>query len=58
MRKLLIILSSFVVLIFQSCENEGIDPDDQLISVFGSTESHNTGKACISCHVSGGDGEG
>ena len=58
MRKLLIILSSFVVLLSQSCENEGIDPEDQLISLFGSTESHNAGKACISCHVSGGDGEG
>jgi hypothetical protein len=42
----------------QSCENEGVNPNEQKISAFGSTESHNTGQGCISCHVSGGDGEG
>ena len=48
----------FIVFVNTSCENDGIDPDEELISVFGATESHNTGIACASCHVSGGSGEG
>ncbi len=46
------------VLLFQSCENEGIEPNEQKISVYGGTESHNTGQSCMACHVQGGSGEG
>ncbi|MFC1547068.1 hypothetical protein ACFL5M_00945 [Candidatus Neomarinimicrobiota bacterium] len=39
------------------------DPDDDggnetVISSFGDTESHRAGNDCMSCHVSGGSGEG
>jgi hypothetical protein len=54
--KMLIILSLSLGFISQSCENEG--PDGQETSFFGETESHNTGKACMPCHIEGGEGEG
>lgn len=43
-------------LMIQSCEDD--DGDETLISTFDSDESHQTGMNCMSCHFSGGDGEG
>jgi hypothetical protein len=40
---------------FISCEN---DENETLISSYNSTESHNSGQNCMSCHRSGGSGEG
>lgn len=48
----------FLIIAFQACENENAEPDESKISTFGSTESHNNGLDCISCHVQGGDGKG
>ncbi|MBI9069573.1 MAG: hypothetical protein JEZ09_19915 [Salinivirgaceae bacterium] len=38
-----------------ACEKEG---NETKISSYGSSESHNAGQNCMSCHKSGGDGEG
>lgn len=43
-------------IIFSSCEDEG--SNDTVISSYNSTKSHNAGKNCMSCHKSGGNGEG
>ena len=40
---------------FISCEN---GENETLISSYNSTESHNAGQNCMSCHRSGGSGDG
>ena len=42
-------------LTFQSCEK---DENETKVSYYSASESHNEGQNCMSCHVSGGDGEG
>lgn len=49
----LIIVATFTLLTFQSCEDEG---NESKISSFGSSESHKTGQNCMICHISGGNG--
>lgn len=44
-----------LLMTFQSCEK---DENETKISSYSSSESHNEGQNCMSCHVSGGDGEG
>jgi hypothetical protein len=54
---LLIALGGFFMT-FQSCEKEGDEGNETKISRHFSSESHNEGQNCMSCHVSGGSGEG
>lgn len=42
--------------LLQSCEKEGGDVKN--ISSNNANESHNAGKNCMQCHVSGGEGSG
>lgn len=53
LRFLVIVLSVFIV--FQSCEK---DDNEQEISSYNDTESHNMGENCMTCHSSEGSGEG
>lgn len=56
-RSLVLILFTVMGLVtVQSCEKD--DENETKISSYSSTESHNNGQNCMSCHVSGGDGEG
>jgi hypothetical protein len=53
----------FMVLMFSvlvSCENEDDENGEnkEMSSSFNENESHNTGQNCMSCHKSGGQGEG
>ena len=53
MKKLISLLVCFVIVIlFYSCENEGDEAGEAsgLTSSFNSSESHNAGKNCLSCH--------
>ncbi len=43
---------------FQSCEKEKEGENERKVSSHGSSESHNNGQNCMSCHKSGGSGEG
>ena len=47
-----------LVLTFESCEKEGDEGNETKISRHSGSESHNEGQNCMSCHVSGGSGEG
>lgn len=42
---------------FQSCKKEN-GSNTTNISAYGGSRSHNTGKNCMSCHASGGEGKG
>ena len=53
---LLFILTGFGMGLI-SCEDEG-NCDEINISSSGSTKSHNNGQNCLTCHQSGGKGEG
>lgn len=50
-----IAIAAMIVGMF-ACDEEG--DDEKLVSVNGSTESHKAGENCMSCHKSGGSGEG
>ncbi len=50
---LLVLLTTIV---FTSCKKD--DDDESATSSHGGNDSHNAGKACMSCHDSGGSGEG
>ena len=46
-------------LLLTGCEDENDDDEHEtVISSYDDTESHRAGNNCMSCHVSGGDGEG
>ncbi|PLX13804.1 MAG: hypothetical protein C0597_11005 [Marinilabiliales bacterium] len=52
-----LILGSMIILFaLQSCEDE--NENETKISSYNSSESHNTGQDCMSCHKEGGSGEG
>ena len=56
----LLFFMSISVILIESCkkkEDEG-NENETKISSFGDTESHNMGQNCMSCHKSGGTGEG
>lgn len=53
----IIILTTFSMLFIMACEKEG-DGNETKISYNNLTESHQTGKECMSCHQPGGSGEG
>lgn len=44
-----------VAFVFQSCEDE---ENETKISSYNSSESHNAGQNCMSCHTGGGSEEG
>lgn len=48
----LLIIATFI---FQSCEE---NENESLVSATNGTKSHNMGENCMSCHKSGGEGEG
>lgn len=43
---------------FNSCEKDENEANETKISTYQSTKSHNNGQNCMTCHVSGGEGEG
>jgi hypothetical protein len=51
------VLSLVPLLMLTGCENEN-EENETVISSYGDTESHRTGNNCMSCHTSGGSGEG
>lgn len=55
-----LILGIGVMILAQSCEKEGSSKGcgESNISRAGSDESHNNNQNCMSCHASGGSGEG
>lgn len=55
MKKSKFFLVIFPTILLLSCNKEG---DETKISSYTSSESHNQGQNCMSCHKSGGDGEG
>jgi hypothetical protein len=48
----------FMLLVLFSCEKEESGEQKDLTSTSLSSESHNNGQDCISCHKSGGRGDG
>ena len=57
MKKLIILAIIFVSIItLNACSKEGGNSTN--ISSTGSQKSHNMGRNCMSCHKSGGEGEG
>lgn len=47
-----------VLILLQSCESDEIEGNEEMISSYNETESHKMGQNCMSCHKSGGEGEG
>lgn len=47
---------SFIFILFISCEKEG--KNETSVSSNNTSQSHHTGQNCMSCHKSGGEGEG
>lgn len=52
----LIFTTLLLILVIASCEKNG--ENETKISSIGSDESHKNGENCMSCHKSGGEGEG
>lgn len=53
---LTMMISTFIL--FESCEKEENEGNEQMTSSFNETESHKMGQNCMNCHIQGGDGEG
>ncbi len=53
-----ILFAVLSIMIIQSCEKDEENENETKVSSYSSDESHNNGKNCMTCHVSGGDGEG
>jgi len=47
-----------VMMVIQSCESDDDDEYEKMVSKYNLMESHKMGQNCISCHKSGGEGEG
>jgi len=56
-KKILVFMTiiSSILIVLQSCKKE---KNEVSISSHNQTESHNMGQNCMSCHISGGSGEG
>ena len=52
----LLVITTIAIIGFQSCEEE--NGNETKISYNNSTESHKAGQDCMTCHKSGGSGEG
>jgi len=46
-----------ILLPISSCKKDNFENNETKISSFNDDESHKTGENCMSCHVSGGEGE-
>jgi hypothetical protein len=57
MKKHFLILSVIALFFLASCDKETEGNETKMSSNF-SEESHNTGENCMTCHLSGGPGEG
>jgi len=59
-RKLILMLGVLVLSLFVSCEKEENENGENkdMSSRYNENESHNAGQNCMSCHKSGGQGEG
>jgi len=59
-RKLILMLGVLMLSIFVSCEKEDDESGENkdMSSRYNENESHNAGQNCMSCHKSGGQGEG
>jgi hypothetical protein len=59
MKKIIIVFTLFAFIFFLSCEkNETTGEPISTTSTSLSSASHNVGKNCMSCHKSGGSGDG
>lgn len=47
-----------MLILFSSCESEDDEGNEEMVSNYDGTESHKMGQNCMSCHRSGGEGEG
>ena len=56
MKKKYLTIALFTFILFTACEKE--NENETKISQNNTDESHNLGQNCMTCHVSGGDGEG
>jgi len=52
-----ILAFSLLIIAFQSCQKENGENESK-ISANGTSRSHHTGQDCMSCHSSGGSGDG
>lgn len=61
-KSLILIFSVLIAMVFISCEKEESNDNDnsagEMYSSYNESESHNAGANCMSCHKSGGPGEG
>lgn len=59
MRKMKVVTAAILMaLFFVSCEKDESGGENFLSSSYDSQKSHNAGQDCMSCHKSGGRGEG
>ncbi len=58
-KRIIVVISFFlgISVIFSSCEKKESENETK-ISHYNTNESHNNGQNCMSCHTSGGEGEG
>ena len=54
----LLLISSLLMIVLQSCEKESENENESKISSNGSNNSHHTGQDCMNCHKQSGSGEG
>lgn len=57
-RKVIFLLSFLLFGFFISCDKEDEGENKDMSSRYSENESHNAGQNCMSCHKSGGPGEG
>lgn len=53
-----IIMMVSVMILLPSCESDENEGNEEKVSSYNETESHKMGENCMSCHKSGGGGEG
>ena len=54
----LITLIVGILILLPSCESDDNEGNEEMVSSYNETESHKMGQNCMSCHKSGGEGEG
>jgi hypothetical protein len=53
-----IIMIVGILILLPSCESDENEGNEEKVSSYNETESHKMGQNCMSCHKSGGKGEG
>lgn len=53
-----IIMIVGILILLPSCESDENEGNEEKVSSYNETESHKMGQNCMSCHKSGGEGEG